>query len=158
MEPDNNIPLTECKHRGIYKLSSRNLSLGVFNKFSNGFIGIREKLGDLYLFTEYHWDNGPPFGTASPYEFVGTLPDDIEVRETVEAFDRETRRLVNFDRKPISEDDLKPKGWFFIDTGEYSQDIRACTATYKPLFDYLLERDDLKMRQPKTGEEDECLD
>ncbi len=66
MKEDNYISLTECTHRGIYKLSSRNLSLGVFNKPSNGFIGIREKFGDLYLFTEYHWDNGPPFGTACP--------------------------------------------------------------------------------------------
>ena len=154
MEPDNNIPLTECRHRGIYRLASRNLTLGVFNKSSNGFIGIREKFGDLYLFTEYHWDNGPPFGTASPYEFVGTLPDDIEVRESVDTFDSVTRRLVDFDRKPISEDDLKPKGWFFIDTGEYSREIRPCTKTYKPLFDYLLDCDDVKMRRPKYSEEE----
>jgi hypothetical protein len=156
MKKDNYIPLSDCTHRGIYRLGSRNLSLGVFNKPSNGFIGIREKFGDLYLFTEYHWDNGPPFGTACPYEFVGTLPDDIEVRETVDTFDSVTRRLVDFDRKPISEDDLKPKGWFFIDTGEYSREIRPCTATYKPLFDHLMNIQGVE--HPNTSPEEECLD
>ena len=140
MEPDNNIPLTECQHRGIYRLASRNLTLGVFNSFSKGFIGIREKFGDLYLFTEYHWDMGVPFGTANAYEYLGQLPDDIQLRENVDTFDHVTRRTVDFDRAP-EDDSLKPKGWYFIDTGEYSKEIKACTTTYKPLFDYLLERD-----------------
>jgi len=152
MKEDNYIPLSDCKHRGIYRLGSRNLSLGVYNEESKGFIGIREKFGDLYLFTEYHWDTGPPFGTASPYEFVGTLPDDIEVRETVDTFDSVTRRLVDFDKEV---EEGRPKGWYFIDTGEYSRSIRPCTASYKPLFEYLLERDEMKRDTSLQLQEDE---
>jgi hypothetical protein len=70
------IPLEECKHGGLYRIHSRNLSLGVFNEQSQGFIGIREKFGCYYLFTEYHWDTGPSFGTVSPVEFLEMYPGD----------------------------------------------------------------------------------
>ena len=69
------IPLTECKHRGLYKLESRNLSFGVFLEDSRGFIGIREKFSSKFLFTEYHWEIGPPHGTATPTEYLGIIPE-----------------------------------------------------------------------------------
>jgi hypothetical protein len=134
-QKDNYIPLDQCIHRMIYKLGSRNLSLGVFDQASKSFFGIREKFDDIYLFNEYHWDNGPPFGTACPYEEVGLLPDNIEVKSNVDTFDQKTKRLVAFNKEKGDED--RPKGWYYIDTGEYSREIRPTTATYKPLFDYL---------------------
>jgi hypothetical protein len=36
------IPLSDCKHGYVYKLKSRNLSTGVFNKEDNGNNGARE--------------------------------------------------------------------------------------------------------------------
>lgn len=70
------IPVAECKRGHVYRIHSRNLSFGVFApEKDNGFIGIREKFGSLYLFTEYHFDNGPPFGTVSPIEDLGPLED-----------------------------------------------------------------------------------
>lgn len=30
----------------------------------------------MYLFTEYHFDNGPPFGTARPLEDLGLIEDE----------------------------------------------------------------------------------
>ncbi len=71
------IPLTECQHGGLYRINSRNLSLGVFNKEDNGFIGIREKFFCLYLFTEYHWDTGAPFGTVQPQELLEMYPHEV---------------------------------------------------------------------------------
>lgn len=44
-----------------------------------GFIGIRLKFGSKYLFTEYHWDQGPPYGTVQPKEDLGLIPDDIDI-------------------------------------------------------------------------------
>lgn len=49
--------------RGIYRIHSRNLDVGVYDG-NEGFIGIREKFGATYLFTEYAWEQGPPFGTV----------------------------------------------------------------------------------------------
>ena len=51
------IPREKCKEGYAYKIHSRNLSIGVFHqkrlgdsKFENGFVGIREKFGELFLF------------------------------------------------------------------------------------------------------------
>ena len=74
------ITLEECKHGGLYRIDSRNLSFGVFNKPSQGFIGIREKFSLEYLFTELHYDIGPPYGTVHPIEFLEMYPGNpIEV-------------------------------------------------------------------------------
>lgn len=54
----------------VYSLISRNLNFGVWNPETSGFTGVREKFGDLYLFEEYHWDTGEPYGTATPLEDV----------------------------------------------------------------------------------------
>jgi len=71
---EDTIPLEECIDRHIYKLRSRNLSLGVFNTHRKGFIGIRQKFESRYLFTEFYYDLGN-FGTAYPIKDFGLLPD-----------------------------------------------------------------------------------
>jgi len=77
----NYIKLSDCEHGAVYKIHSRNLGHGVFNKYSNGFIGIRSKFHDRYLFTEYHWDTGEPFGTAKPIEKICEVPSGIIVAD-----------------------------------------------------------------------------
>jgi hypothetical protein len=61
----------------VYRIHSRNLSVGVYRAAVKGFIGIRVKFGSHYLFTEYHYDTGAPFGTVRPRAQIGVLPDDI---------------------------------------------------------------------------------
>jgi hypothetical protein len=60
------IPLEECKDGYLYRISSRNLAFGVYRAEAKGFVGIREKFGNEYLFTEFHYDTGAPFGTVFP--------------------------------------------------------------------------------------------
>jgi len=74
------ISLVDCIRGHLYRIHSRNLKLGVFDG-KTGFIGIRLKFGSEYLFTEYHWDQGPPYGTVQPKEDLGPIPDDIEIYE-----------------------------------------------------------------------------
>lgn len=70
------IALANCKRGHIYRVRSRNLAFGLFvPEKENGFIGIREKFGRLFLFTEHHWDNGPPHGTVRPVEDLGPIED-----------------------------------------------------------------------------------
>lgn len=76
------LALEELEPRGVYRLISRNLSVGVFDG-NIGFIGIREKFGDLYLFREYHYDHGGVFGTVRPLEKIGVLDEGIAMRETL---------------------------------------------------------------------------
>lgn len=72
------IPLDELEHGRVYKVRSRNLVVGVWNAPSRGFLGIREKFGNRFLFQEFHYDNGPPFGTAWAVQasnIVTTVPE-----------------------------------------------------------------------------------
>lgn len=64
----------------LYRIHSRNLPYGVYDGRS-GFIGIREKFGGLFLFTEYDYDDGPPFGTVIVKEDLGPIPPGIELVE-----------------------------------------------------------------------------
>lgn len=68
------IPLNECRHGFTYRINSRNLRYGVYNEVSKGFTGIRYKFGDRFLFTELHYDVGPPFGTVHPIEELEQCP------------------------------------------------------------------------------------
>lgn len=78
------IPKSECKDRKLYRIKSRNLLFGVYRAATGGFFGLREKFGDVYVFEEYHWDNGPPYGTVRPIE---ELPEELpEQIENVECF------------------------------------------------------------------------
>ena len=127
------IPLNQCKNGYIYKLNSRNLGIGVFCEETKGFIGIREKFGDKYLFTEYHWDTGAPFGTVKPLEEIGQIPDDIIIGEDLGIIDSITKKSVKFD-VPVTQGG---KGWYFLDTGVADDKIRPISVENKKLFDFL---------------------
>ena len=64
------IKIKDCIDHGLYLIKSRNLSHGVYDKSRKGFVGIRIKFKHVYLFTEFHWDTGPPYGTVKPIEFI----------------------------------------------------------------------------------------
>ena len=48
--------------------------MGVYREDRKGFVGIREKFGQQFLFMEYHWDNGEPLGTVKPLECLKRCP------------------------------------------------------------------------------------
>lgn len=73
-KPDKYIPIGECKHGYLYHICCRNLLIGVYNEKTQGFVGIRTKFGHEFLFTEYHWDTGAPFGTVQPVAILEECP------------------------------------------------------------------------------------
>lgn len=79
----NRIALADCKHGYTYRIRSRNLAVGVFNTATKGFVGIREKFGDEFLFTEFHYDTGAPHGTVSPEAEIEKCPVE-DLRESYE--------------------------------------------------------------------------
>lgn len=103
------IALDGCVHGGIYEIDSRNLSFGVFNSNCNGFIGIRHKFGHDYLFTEYHWDTGEPYGTVKPIKFMSQCPDNILISEELRYECAATGREIKFD--------LDTKHYKYVDDG-----------------------------------------
>gem|GEM_PF-3753959 len=136
LRKDDFIKIKDCKKGRIYKIHSRNLGFGVFDG-EKGFIGIREKFGDLYLFTEYHWDTGAPFGTVRPLEDTGIdLPEGMALSEWGDegrSRDLKTKRFVEF--KVLNKDGTG--GWYFIDTGEFNKEIRPTTNRNEGLFKLL---------------------
>lgn len=136
------IPLSECKHRFLYRIFSRNLAFGVFDENNSGFVGIREKFGRFYLFTEHHRDTGAPYGTVSPLEELEPLPENIRIEESLGVIDVHTRRPVEFD-KPVAKGG---KGWFFADTGESSRKIAPLSVSNADLFNWLREKEEQHCR------------
>ena len=69
------IPIEECIDGNLYWIHARNSSLGIWNAAERGFQIRRVKFASVYRFTEYHWDTGPPYGTAIPHLDLGPAPE-----------------------------------------------------------------------------------
>jgi len=82
------LKMGQCERGVVYRIHSRNLAIGVYDG-KGGFVGLREKFGRTYLFTEFHHDTGAPYGTVHPLEKIGVLPDGVEILEHVEVIERE---------------------------------------------------------------------
>lgn len=137
------IAMTNCVVGHLYRLRSRNLVIGVYD--GRGFIGIREKFGHKFLFMEYHWDQGAPYGTVHPIEDVGVLPEGIPVRVDLGCACKVTNKPVEY------RTDL---GYFYIGTDEKIPEYPASwavTVPNKELFNYLqpLNEVELTLRHEK---------
>lgn len=111
------IPLEDCVPSAVYYLDSRNLDLGVFDG-DEGFIGIRYKFGDVFLFTEYHWDTEHYrlHGTVRPLEQVGVVPEDIPLFVDYPDVCTKHNRDCRFDyRLPEGES----SGWYHSDDDSF---------------------------------------
>ena len=82
-----------------YVIHARNGGVGVAveEDGSLGYVLHREKWGDHFLFTEFDWDNGPPFGTAIPLKLVEAEPptDDDELLAWLEKQTEEHRAEID---------------------------------------------------------------
>lgn len=135
------IPMSECVERGVYRIYSRNLLVGVYDG-KGGFIGIRQKFGHRYLFTEYHWEHDPHFGTVRPEALIEMLPAEIEVRERANEPTRCSKhgRECAWTGSPVRvAGRIVPAPWVHVDDGSelVGHDSPIAAGTYQPLFDYL---------------------
>ena len=117
---NNLVPKEECLPRGVYEIYSRNLVVGVYRPETGGFIGIREKYGSFYLFEEYHWENGPPYGTVKPFRLITMLPEDIEVKTNMgtlcDKCNKPTEWKADIDKETGAV--LSMGKWYYKDTDE----------------------------------------
>lgn len=88
----------------VYRITCRNSNCGVWREERRGFEIPRYKWGATYLFVEYHWDNGPPFGTAKAWERLDDLP-----AETVEDEGKRLAYLEEVQQKAWEDDLLRMK-------------------------------------------------
>lgn len=143
---DRAIPLDRCEDRGVYQIYSRNLTVGVFNKATRGFIGIREKFGSLYLFEEYHYDAGPPYGTVHPLRKLdAVLPEGILLAEYLPSVFNPAQHhgvwCTGHDREVEFREDVpgvRHGKWFHLDDGSQLGDReRPGVKQNQPLYDFL---------------------
>lgn len=134
----------QCLHRHVYRIRSRNLSFGAYNANTGGFCGIREKFDRRYIFEEYHWDNGPPYGTVHPQEDLGELPEGLEPVETLGTFGSESGREVWWDRDAADEANRFGRRRY-KDTNEFCEE-QAQSRHNDALFKYLdrLQKEDMQ--------------
>ena len=131
LTPQDFLTFADLVDRRVYTLNSRNLAVGVWNAETNGFIGVREKFGDKYLFTEYLWTE-----TSGTARAIGDLevdvPSEIPLRERTPSIDSVTGREVFFDKPVYS----GGRGWIYRDT-ELPIDGEPYARTNQELFDLL---------------------
>jgi hypothetical protein len=71
---DLRIEMSDCVEGVLYRIRCRNSNCGIWLPEEKGFQIARTKFGSDFLTTEYHWDTGPPYGTARPYVMLEPLP------------------------------------------------------------------------------------
>lgn len=127
------IPMDKCEDRGVYRIKSRNLAVGVYRAEVKGFVGIRLKFNSYFLFTEFHHDTGAPCGTVEPLEKLDVkLPDDVSLDETIGSVDQTTGKPVEFKGRK----DQGGKGWCFVGTDEPVKGMPQAIEN-KALFEFL---------------------
>ena len=74
----------DLERGGIYRVKSRNLRVAAFNG-DEGFIGVRLKFSERYLFTEYLarecGGTQVPFDTVYPIQRIASVPGDVPLVE-----------------------------------------------------------------------------
>ena len=77
------VPFEDVVLGRAYVIHARNGSVGVavVEDGNRGYRLHRKKFGSHFLFVEYDWDEGAPFGTAIPLEAIDGEPplDEIEL-------------------------------------------------------------------------------
>ena len=119
------IKMDNCVKGHLYRIDSRNLSLGVYDG-KEGFIGIRTKFRDRYLFTEYHHDQGAPHGTVFPLEDLGPIPEEIPINESILHEHSSVRKNL------MNGEDYTERGWAWHRRGPDSEEEPVVRRDQRP--------------------------
>jgi hypothetical protein len=133
--------MADCVKGRVYKIGCRNLVFGVFDGHE-GFIGIRTKFGSRYLATEYHYDQGAPYGTVYSVADTGVdVPEGVEILMSLGVQDADTGRWIEHSEDAINphrgREGIKKGWWIFKDTGETCGKVHACDVPNDKLFTFL---------------------
>lgn len=72
---------TWLQHGGVYRVVGQHLTFAVFNGIHMAFIGPAMRYGQVILDTERAQLFSRRDGSCSAYEFVGSVPEDLELSE-----------------------------------------------------------------------------
>lgn len=72
--PTERIHEESLEHNGLYEIRARNSCAGIYNYDKRCFTIARTKFNFDYLFEEYDWNTGRPYGTAVPHRKIEDAP------------------------------------------------------------------------------------
>jgi hypothetical protein len=108
--------------------------LGIYQKSTGGFLGVREKFGSKYIFEEEHREKGTSYGTVTPYmELPEFLPESILLVESLPPTCESCGGLVGYSKYKAGAD----RGWIHLEE-DCGSEVIAIATRNKPLFDWLL--------------------
>lgn len=62
------IPKDELVAGAAYKVDARNFGTAIWD--GKAFQGLRYKFNSAFMSSEYHWDDGAPYGTVKPLKML----------------------------------------------------------------------------------------
>ena len=87
------LKIPNLKNGYSYTIYARNAYVGIWDKTEKAFLISRYKVGsNPFLFREYHWDTGEPYGTVKPLKLIEKSP--FELTESVE--ENEKQRIMQY--------------------------------------------------------------
>lgn len=98
-EVENYIKIDQCKNGYVYKILARNGIFGIYNSLDYSFTLSRFKFSSNYLFDEYHWDTGEPFGTVKPIEEIEKLPENMDENEILVYLNKLTDNITHLNKE-----------------------------------------------------------
>lgn len=147
--------LAACEHRRLYRIGSRNLRYGVYNARTHGFIGIRCKFGDFFLFQEYHKEVSRFIGTVNRgVALPELLPGNIRLIEYRPAICETCRQRVRFVNSEKAKREGRTQGRWRHRSKSVCPDAFPVREDNSELFDWLeiMEKkyDALLAKEPNT--------
>lgn len=91
---------SELDFECLYYINARNAHLGIWLPQKRGFIISRFKFKANYLFIEYHYDIGTPYGTVKPFYKIEKTP---YTKEQIHSFEGDK---ISFYENQLSENVL----------------------------------------------------
>ena len=73
-QPYHRIPELSLKNNYLYHIRARNSCLGIYNYDNRCFTIARTKFGQTFLFDEYDFNTGRPYGTVVPFREIEVSP------------------------------------------------------------------------------------
>jgi len=146
-EPRRPLARDQLVDRHVYRLTARNFFLGAWDAAHGGFLGIREKFGNRYVFTEYFAEQDRSSGTAHAWtDADAVVPDEIELTEYLGTQCSEHKRRARFVESVPGAFPTRGRWVHADDETELDGDDSPMSISNQALFDFL---------EPLAAEEDE---
>jgi hypothetical protein len=86
------IKMEDLKKGYLYHIKARNAYVGIWIPEKQSFLISRWKFNENFLFEEYHWDTGEPYGTVKPLEDIENCP--LVIPETTKTTDSAYEQML----------------------------------------------------------------